>query len=422
MKDSALTLDITHDIAHHITHHITPALQARARALPKVLLHEHLDGDLRVATLFELLKQSGLPMPACAAADPAALAAWFDANALAGSLEKYLEGFALTVAAMASPAALARVAREAAEDAAAQGAVLAEFRIAPLLFEAHGLDGDTVVQALLQGLDDSPLPLGTHSGLIVCAMRQLPPAETLRAAALALRWQGRGVVGFDLAGPERGFPPADHAQALALVRAAGLPITLHAGEADAAERVLDAARLGAARIGHGVRLVDALATPQRDAVLAEVRDRGLHLEVCPTSNVHTGAATDIASHPITALWQAGVSLSYHTDNTLMSCLTHSDEAAALLAHTPLTEADLVAMAQQAAAHSFLPAAARARAADEIAARAAVMGVVPSVVTGVVPGVVTDVVAGVMAGVTVGATAGAAAGGAGTGDSAVHGRP
>jgi adenosine deaminase len=345
------------------------AARERARALPKVLLHEHLDGDLRVATLFELLQQRGIVPPA---ADVPALRAWFEANAHAGSLEKYLEGFALTVAAMASPEALTRVAREAAEDAAAEGAVLAEFRIAPLLFEPWGLSGDTVVQALLAGLDASPLPLGTQSGLIVCAMRHLPPAETLRAAELALRWQGRGVVGFDLAGPEAGFPPDLHADALAQVRAAGLAITLHAGEADSAERVLQAGRLGARRIGHGVRLVDALGT--RPELLAEARALGLHLEVCPTSNVHTGAAVDIASHPITALWRAGISLSYHTDNTLMSCVTHGEEAAALLAHTPLQEADLVVMALQGAAHSFLDEAARARAAAQIRQRAAALGV------------------------------------------------
>jgi adenosine deaminase len=344
---------------------------ARALALPKVLLHEHLDGDLRVATLFDLLQQRGITPPA---RDVPALAAWFDANAHAGSLEKYLEGFALTVAAMASPAALERVAFEAASDAHAQGAVLAEFRIAPLLFEAHGLDGDTVVGALLAGLAKSPLPLHTHSGLIVCAMRHLPATETQRAVDLALRWMGRGVVGFDLAGPEAGFPPALHAEALARVRAAGLAITLHAGEADAAERVLEAARLGARRVGHGVRLVDALHRPGGGALVAEARALGLHLEVCPTSNVHTGAAASIGSHPITELWRAGVSLSYHTDNTLMSCITLADEAAALLAETPLTEADLVAMALQAAAHSFLGTAARAAAVQEIHRRAAALGI------------------------------------------------
>jgi adenosine deaminase len=319
--------------------------------LPKVLLHEHLDGGLRVATLLELLHQRGLRPPVD---EVAGLARWFAANAHAGSLEKYLEGFALTVAAMATPAAMQRVAFEAAEDARADGAVLAEFRIAPLLFEAHGVVGEAAVEALLAGLAQSPLP----SGLIVCAMRHLPPEETVRAAKLALKYQGRGVVAFDLAGGELGHPAAEHAAALKLIRDAGMPMTLHAGEADAAERVLQAARLGAARIGHGVRLVDAVKNPAQQHLLQEAKALNLHLEICPTSNVHTGAAASIATHPITALWQAGVSLSYHTDNRLMSCITHSSEAAALLQHTPLLTADLLAMARQAAEHSFLPAAAR----------------------------------------------------------------
>jgi adenosine deaminase len=331
-----------------------------ARSLPKVLLHEHLDGSLRVATLFELLAARGLHSPA---PDVAGLAAWFDANAHAGSLPKYLEGFALTVAAMASPEALERVAFEAAEDALADGAVLAEFRIAPLLFEAHGLDADEAVAAMLAGLRRSALP----SGLIVCAMRQLAPEQTDRAMALALRFQGRGVLAFDLAGPEHGFPPSDHDRALAMAREAGLPLTLHAGEADGAERVLEAGRLGARRIGHGVRLADALSDPALAVLVDEARQLGLHLEVCPTSNVHTGAASSVAEHPIVRLWQAGLSLSYHTDNRLMSSISHSSEAAALLRDTALTAADLVGMALQAAEHSFLPAAQRRAAIDTIRA-------------------------------------------------------
>jgi adenosine deaminase len=332
--------------------------ETQARRIPKVLLHEHLDGGLRVATLRELLLERGLPSPA---SDDAGLAAWFDANAHAGSLEKYLEGFALTVAAMARPEALRRVTREAADDAADHGVVLAEFRIAPLLFEPHGTAGDDAVEAMLQGLADSRLPLLTHSGLIVCAMRHEDEAATMRAAQLALRWMGRGVVGFDLAGAERGHPPAKHARTLAAVREAGLAMTLHAGEADSAERVLEAGRLGARRIGHGVRLVDALTGTAPAALLGEARALGLHLEVCPTSNVHTGAAASIATHPITALWQAGVSLSYHTDNRLMSRVSPSSEAAALLQDTALREADLLQMARQAAAASFLPEPARRRA-------------------------------------------------------------
>ena len=346
------------------------ALDSRAGALPKVLLHEHLDGSLRIGTLLELLDARGIAAPA---ADGAALSRWFDANANAGSLERYLEAFVLTVAAMASPDAMKRVAFEAAEDARAQGALLAEFRIAPLLFEPFGMTGDAVIEALIDGLAMSPLP----TGLISSALRDQSSAHTTQAAAMAQRWHARagsggrgacaGVVAFDLAGAERGHPPADHAAALALCRENGLPLTLHAGEADAAERVVEAGRLGATRIGHGVRLVDALNDPARRHLVDEVMAMGLHLEVCPTSNLHTGAAASISTHPITALWRAGVSLSYHTDNTLMSRISHSHEAAALLEHTPLTESDLLRMALQAAEASFLPPAQRTRAAHTIRA-------------------------------------------------------
>jgi adenosine deaminase len=324
------------------------------RTLPKVLLHEHLDGGLRVGTLFELLHARGLPRPA---EDPESLGHWFDDRAHAGSLVEYLRGFDLTVAAMATPAALERVAFEAAEDARAEGCVLAEFRIAPLLFEAHGMVGEAAVEALLTGLQRSML----SSGLIICAMRHLPADETLRAARLALAYRGQGVIGFDLAGAERGHPPSDHVQALHLARDGGLPLTLHAGEADEAERVIEALRLGAVRIGHGIRLADALNNPQRSALIDEARQRGAHFEVCPTSNVHTGAAASIAEHPITTLWRAGLSVGVNTDNRLMSRITLASECEALLAHTPLTLHDLVRMQREAAQHSFLDAAAKSAA-------------------------------------------------------------
>jgi adenosine deaminase len=337
-----------------------PAVRALAQQMPKVLLHEHLDGGLREATLLELLDERGIAAPA---ADAAGLADWFDARAHAGSLEQYLRGFALTVAAMASPAALARVAFEAAEDARLDGCVLAEFRIAPLLFEPLGLDGDTAVDALLRGLARSALP----SGLIVCAMRHHPPDEVRRSAELALRWQGRGVVAFDLAGPEAGWPATRHTALLRQLSDVGLPLTLHAGEADAAERVLEAVRLGARRIGHGVHLVDRLGAPDWATTLDELRAHDVHLEVCPSSNVHTGAARSLATHPIAALWRAGVSLSFHTDNRLMSRTCPSLEAAWLVEQAGLGWVDLAAMGEQAARHSFLPpdvcaaAAARVRA-------------------------------------------------------------
>ena len=335
---------------------LTPGdpLFERLRSLPKVVLHDHLDGGLRVPTLLELLRRRGLAWPA---PDLERTEAWFQRHAHAGSLAVYLEGFALTVAAMASPDALARVAFEAAEDARADGAVLAEFRIAPMLFEPYGVNGDAAVEALLEGLSRSTLP----SGLIVCSMRELPPTETERAVRLALRWQAHGVIAFDLAGAELGHPPAQHARALAVARDAGLPLTLHAGEADAAERVLEAVQHGARRIGHGVHLAAAIGDPKRAHLVDALKASGAHLEVCPTSNVHTGAAASMAQHPIAALWRAGVSLSFQTDNRLMSCITHTGEAVRLVREAGMTAIDLVEMMSQAADHSFLAEGVRDRA-------------------------------------------------------------
>ena len=321
------------------------------RALPKALLHEHVDGGLRPQTLLDLAAARGLPVPVD---DAASLAAWMHASANSGSLERYLLGFSLTVAAMASEEACERVAFEAAEDARLDGCVLAEFRMAPLLLEPYGLPGETVVDALVRGLKRSSLP----SGLIVCAMRTDAPSGTLRAAALAAAYRGRGVVGFDLAGAERGFPPGPHAAAFACAREAGLGITCHAGESDVGSRVFEAAELGATRIGHGVHIMSG-ATPEQTAGWVErARDLGLHFEVCPSSNVHTGAVASLASHPIRAMLHAGLSVSCSTDNRLMSDVTLSDELLAIHLQLGATRPELAATMRAAAAASFLPAAAR----------------------------------------------------------------
>lgn len=330
--------------------------------LPKVLLHEHLDGGLSHATLLSLLRERGIEPPA---ADEPGLAAWFRARLNAGSLVEYLKGFGLTVAAMQAPSAMARVAFEAAEQARAQHCLLAEFRMAPLLLERPGQPAERAIEALLEGLDRSPLPCG----LILCAMRQEPVQTTRRVVELALKYRGQGVVGIDLAGPELGHPPSDHASALALAREHDMPITLHAGEADAAERVEEATRLGARRIGHGVRLTDWLADDAGRARLAALRATGLHLEMCPSSNVHTGAVASLAEHPIGVLWHAGFSLSYHTDNPLISCTTMNGEAALLIEHQGMSRADLLSMAIEAAKHSFLPAGVRSETVEALLASA-----------------------------------------------------
>ena len=330
---------------------VPPSTPPDFTALPKVLLHEHVDGGLRPATLLALCRARGIAVPAD---DAPALAAWMQANADSGSLERYLRGFGLTVDAMASSAACERVAFEAAEDARHDGCVLAEFRMAPLLLESHGMPGEAVVEALVAGLARSPLACG----LIVCAMRTDSPAETLRAADLAARYAGRGVIGFDLAGAERGHPPTPHAAAFARARDAGLGLTCHAGEADSGARVLEAAALGATRIGHGVHVMLGATPAQTGAWVGAARALGLHFEVCPTSNVHTGAVASLAAHPIKAMLEAALSVSCSTDNRLMSGVTLSGELAAIHDRPGLSVAQIVQLMRDGAGASFLPASDR----------------------------------------------------------------
>ena len=321
-----------------------------ARDLPKVLLHEHLDGGLRPQTLLELCRARGLEVPAD---DAEALAAWMHANADSGSLESYLLGFDLTVAAMASEAACERVAFEAAEDALADGCVLAEFRMAPQLLERHGLEPEAVVEAFLRGLAASRLPCG----LIVCGMRTDSPDRTRRAAEIAARYRDHGVVAFDLAGAERGYPPAQHAAALAVARDAGLGITCHAGESDVGRRVLEAAALGATRIGHGIHIMLGDEDETRRWV-DEALSRGLHFEVCPSSNVHTGAVASLAEHPIGRMLDAGLSVSCSTDNRLMSAVTLTEELERVHECADVDVEGMARMMLDAAGASFMPAEAR----------------------------------------------------------------
>jgi adenosine deaminase len=282
-------------------------------------------------------------------------------NAYAGSLERYLRGFAITVAAMASEEACERVAFEAAEDAAADGCVLAEFRMAPLLLEPHGMRPEAVVEAILAGLAKSRL----RCGLIVCGMRTENPADSIRAARLAIAYRDRGVVGFDLAGAERYFPPSLHAQSMALAREAGLGLTCHAGESDEGSRVIEAGMLGATRIGHGIHVVRGSTPAQTREWVDSALAMGLHFEVCPSSNVHTGAVRTLAEHPIRDMLAAGLDVSCSTDNRLMSCVTLSDELEALHTQAGLTHAQLAQLMRAGARASFLPKSDREAAVAEI---------------------------------------------------------
>jgi adenosine deaminase len=335
----------------------TPPDTAFWQAIPKVLLHEHLDGGLRPQTLLDLCQQKNISLPATT---PQAVARWLQGNANSASLERYVAAFAPTVAAMGDAAACERVAFEAAEDAKQDGCVLAEFRMAPLLLEPHGLAGEAAVEALVAGLRRSSLP----SALIVCAMRSDSAAQVERAARLAARYAGQGVVGFDLAGGERGFPATLHRRAIDIAREAGLGMTLHAGEADDGARVLEAIALGATRIGHGVRLAMGDGAAQRMAQVAAMAD-AVHFEVCPTSNTHTGVCQHLSEHPLPAMWAAGLSLSIHTDNRLISGVTHSQELANVHNALGWPLAGIAPSMLSAAKASFLPEAARKAAVQQI---------------------------------------------------------
>ena len=326
--------------------------------LPKALLHEHLDGGLRPQTLLDLCRARNLPVPAD---DADALAAWMQANANSGSLVRYLLGFDLTVAAMATAEACERVAFEAAEDARLDGCVLAEFRMAPLLLEPHGMSGEEVIEAILAGLDRSELACG----LIVCGMRTDPPANTLKSARLATRYRDLGVIGFDLAGAERDFPPSAHAEAIDEARSADLGITCHAGEADSGARVLEAAALGARRIGHGVNIMKGATPQQTEEWIAEARALDLHFEVCPTSNVHTGAVPTLAEHPIGRMLETGLSVSCSTDNRLMSGVTLSHELCAIHNEAGVGVEQLRQLMSNAVEASFLPSATKREAMQKI---------------------------------------------------------
>ena len=304
----------------------------RLQSLPKVLLHEHLDGVLRPQTIIELArdtKYTGLPT-----ADPEALAQWFHRGANQGSLAKYLEGFAHTIAVMQTEEALERVAYEQAGDLSKDGVVYFETRFAPVFHTQKGLTHQQIVGAVLKGLERGRKDFGITSGLIICAMRNRH--ESLEMAELAVDFRSRGVVGFDLAGEEGGYPAKKHVDAFHYIQRENFNITIHAGEGYGKESIWQAIQYcGAHRIGHGTRLIDDIAVVGGKAVklgdLAQyVLDKRIPLEICLISNVHTGATPSLAEHPFKILYQEKFRVTLNTDNRLMSytSMTQEFEAAA----------------------------------------------------------------------------------------------
>lgn len=332
------------------------------QALPKVLLHEHLDGGLRPKTVIDLALDAGyaeLPTH-----EPAELGAWFHRGANRGSLPLYLEGFEHTIAVMQTRPALERVAFEFIEDMHRDGVVYAEARFAPRFHRERGLTDDAIVGAVLDGLRRGEEAHGVKWGLIICAMRN--ETDSLEAAELAINFRHHGVVGFDLAGEEAGFPPKKHVAAFDAIQAANFYSTLHAGEAFGVASIWQALQLcGAHRLGHATRLTDDMSIVDNKIMklgtLAQyVLDRRIPLEMCLSSNVHTGSVRTIEEHPFKMYFDRGFRVTLNTDDRLMSDTTMTKEFRIAQEAFGLGPADFERITLNAIKSAFIPFDARIR--------------------------------------------------------------
>jgi adenosine deaminase len=324
--------------------------------LPKVLLHEHLDGGLRPQTVIELAAQvdyDGLPTQ-----DAAELADWFNRGAQRGNLPEYLEGFAHTIAVMQTREAIERVAFEFIEDMHHDGVAYAEARFAPVFHTSQGLNQEAVVRATLRGLRRGQENYGVRWGLIICGMRNRK--DTLEAAELAINFRDQGVVGFDLAGEEDGYPPKQHLDAFQAIHRANFNITIHAGEAFGKESIWQALQYcGAHRLGHATRLTEDMTIIDRKIIqmgdLAQyVLDHRIPLELCLTSNVDTGAVAEFENHPVPAYYEAGFRVTLNTDDRLMSDTSMSKEFTAATRAFDLGLYDLEKLTLNAMKSAFIP--------------------------------------------------------------------
>jgi adenosine deaminase len=286
------------------------------RRLPKAELHCHLDGSVRPQTLLELGRDHGVKMPS----DTADGLRDFMLVSDAKSLEDYLKRFEVTVSVMQHADSIERIAYELGADAAADGVRYIEVRNAPILNSRGGLELGEALEAQIRGLERAEREYGIVARSIVCSLRQLPPETSLELAQLAVAYKDKGVVAFDLAGGEYGFPASHHAEAFAYARKHNLAVTVHAGEGDGPRSVRDAVHAcGAHRLGHATRLIE-------DPELTQyVNDRRIGLEICITSNVQTHAAKSYETHPVREYFNRGMNLTLNTDNRLMSGTTLTDE-------------------------------------------------------------------------------------------------
>ena len=330
------------------------------KRVPKALLHDHLDGGLRPETIIEIAQQIGykkLPTD-----DPKKLADWFEESCNSHSLVRYLETFSHTIAVMQSKEAIIRVARECAIDLARDGVVYAEVRGAPELFTEQGLTLDQVVEATLEGYKQGMAEAASEGNKIrveslLCGMRQNNRSQ--EAAAAVVKYRDKGVVGFDIAGPEDGFPPTNQLETFEYLRKENAHFTIHAGEAYGLPSIWEAIQIcGAERLGHGVRIIDDIDfsgdKPKLGPLASYVRDRRIPLELCPTSNLQTGAAKTYSEHPIGILAKLRFRVTLNTDNRLMSRTSMSNEMSECVKSFGWKFADLQRVTVNALKSSFIP--------------------------------------------------------------------
>ncbi|HTY10295.1 MAG TPA: adenosine deaminase [Bacteroidota bacterium] len=328
------------------------------RSVPKVLLHDHLDGGIRPQTVIELARdQRYTKLPTM---DAGELAQWFQRGAQRGSLPLFLEGFEHTCGVMQTEEGLERVAYETLEDMKRDGIVYLETRFAPVFHRQKGLHNETIVKAVLRGLERGKKDFGVEYGLIICAMRNMDPKISQEIAELAVDFRSQGVVGFDLAGEEGGYPPKKHIDAFHYIQRENFNITVHAGEAFGKESIWQAIQwCGAHRIGHATRLIEDMRVKDGQVLsmgtLAQyVLDKRIPLEICLTSNVHTGAVANIDEHPFGIFYRYKFRVTLNTDDRLMSGITLTDEYHTAAEHFGLTLDELEKITINAMKSAFIP--------------------------------------------------------------------
>ncbi len=285
-------------------------------AIPKAELHLHLDGSVRPKTVLELAKQGGVPLPT---GDLEELKDFLQATDSTSSLVEYIEYFELPIAVLQSVPALERATYELCEDLKNDNVRYAEIRYGPWLHVQQGLSLTDVMRGVLSGWTAGRKAFGLEGGIIVTALRDMPPAQNVALAQVAGRFVNEGVVGFDLAGDEAGHPPILHEDAFRVARSLGLRITIHAGEAAGPESVRQAISMGAVRLGHGVR---AQEDPD---VIAMIRENGIQLDTAPTSNAQTKAVRRLDQHPLRRFHEQGIKVTISTDSRTVSDITLTRE-------------------------------------------------------------------------------------------------